>query len=56
MCIRDSAKPECATGVGLLVWGSKNAVASKNQKIRIREAQVFKRVFNTMKTWFSDLF
>ena len=26
------AKPECATGVGLLVWGSKNAVASKIKK------------------------
>ena len=50
------AKPECATGVGLLVWGSKNAVASKNQKIRIREAQVFKKVFSSMKTWFADLF
>ena len=27
------SKPECATGVGLLVWGSKNASTSKNQKI-----------------------
>ena len=50
------SKPECATGVGLLVWGSKNASTSKNQKIRIREAQVFKRVMNSMKTWFAELF
>ena len=50
------SKPECATGVGLLVWGSKNASSSKNQKIRIREAQVFKRVMNSMKTWFAELF
>jgi len=48
--------PACATGVGLLIWGSKNQVEGKSQKIRIREAQVFKRVMATMKTWFSDLF
>jgi cell division protein FtsA len=48
--------PACATGVGLLIWGAKNQVTGKNQKIRIREAQVFKRVMATMKTWFSDLF
>ena len=48
------SKPECSTGVGLLLWGSNNQV--KNQKIRIRETQVFKRVFSTMKTWFSGLF
>ena len=50
------SKPECATGVGLLIWGSKNSVSSKGQKIRIREAQVFKRVMNSMKSWFADLF
>jgi len=50
------SKPECATGVGLLIWGSNNEIASKGQKIRIREAEVFKRVFSSMKSWFSDLF
>ena len=29
------SKPECSTGVGLLLWGSNKQV--KNQKIRIRE-------------------
>jgi cell division protein FtsA len=48
--------PACATGVGLLIWGAKNQATGKNQRIRIREAQVFKRVMATMKTWFSDLF
>ncbi|MEC9381908.1 MAG: cell division protein FtsA [Thermodesulfobacteriota bacterium] len=47
--------PECATGVGLLLWGSHNDVGGA-QKIRIREAQVFKRVMDSMRTWFSDLF
>ena len=50
------SKPECATGVGLLIWGSNNQEAAKSSKIRIREAQVFKKVFSSMKTWFSDLF
>jgi len=50
------SKPECATGVGLLIWGSNNQEAAKSSRIRIREAQVFKKVFSSMKTWFSDLF
>ena len=50
------SKPECATGVGLLIWGSKNQESAKSSKIRIREAQVFKNVFSSMKTWFADLF
>ena len=50
------SKPECATGVGLLIWGSNNQEAAKSSKIRIREAQVFKKVFSSMKTWFADLF
>ena len=48
--------PECATGVGLLIWGSNNQESAKSSKIRIREAQVFKKVFSSMKTWFADLF
>ena len=50
------SKPECATGVGLLIWGSNNQESAKSSKIRIREAQVFKKVFSSMKTWFADLF
>ena len=49
------SRPECATGVGLLLWGSNQDLGGA-QKIRIREAKVFNRVFATMKTWFSDLF
>ena len=40
------SKPECATGVGLLIWGSNNQESAKSSKIRIREAQVFKKVFS----------
>ena len=50
------SKPECATGVGLLIWGSNNQESAKSSKIRIREAQVFKKVFISMNTWFADLF
>ena len=50
------SKPECATAVGLLIWGSNNQESAKSSKIRIREAQVFKKVFSSMKTWFADLF
>ena len=50
------SKPECATGGGLLIWGSNNQESAKSSKIRIREAQVFKKVFSSMKTWFADLF
>ena len=50
------SKPECATGVGLLIWGSNNQESAKSSKIRIREAQVFKKVFSSMKTWVAARF
>ena len=50
------SKPECATGVGLLIWGSNNQESAKSSKIRIREAQVFKKVFSSMKNCFADIF
>ena len=45
--------PMYATGVGLVLYGSKNQPSSK--KFRIRDANIFNRLINRMKRWFKDV-
>ncbi|GIS48537.1 MAG: hypothetical protein Ct9H90mP22_1250 [Gammaproteobacteria bacterium] len=38
------SKPECATGVGLLVWGSKNASHLKIKKLEYEKRKFLKEL------------
>lgn len=49
------ANPIYSTGVGLVQFGSKNP-ENKDKKIRIRDENLFKKVFDTMKNWFQEFF
>ncbi len=44
--------PMYATGVGLVLYGAKNQT---QKKFRIRDGNIFIRVMNRMKKWFSDV-
>lgn len=44
--------PMYATGVGLVLYGAKNQA---QKKFRIRDGNIFNRVMNRMKKWFSDV-
>ncbi|RPJ14602.1 MAG: cell division protein FtsA [Desulfobacteraceae bacterium] len=44
--------PMYATGVGLVLYGAKNQT---QKKFRIRDGNIFNRVMNRMKKWFSDV-
>lgn len=44
--------PMYATGVGLVLYGAKNQTL---KKFRIRDGNIFNRVMNRMKKWFSDV-
>ncbi len=46
-------KPMYATAVGLVIYGSK--ANKKHKKFRIRDSNIFNRVMNRMKKWFSDV-
>jgi cell division protein FtsA len=41
--------PMYATGVGLVVYGSKNP---ETKKFRIRDANIFNRIMKRMRGWF----
>ncbi len=47
------ANPMYATGVGLVLYGARY---EGGKKMRIREDNLFKNVFETMKNWFSEFF
>jgi len=47
------ANPIYATGVGLVLYG---AQYKGDKKLRIREENVFKKIFDSMKNWFEDFF
>jgi len=47
------ANPIYSTGVGLVLYGSRH---DGEKKLRIRDENVFKNVFNGMKNWFSEFF
>jgi len=46
-------QPMYATAVGLVIYGAKTN--KKNQKFRIRDANIFNRVMGRMKKWFKDI-
>jgi cell division protein FtsA len=46
-------KPMYATAVGLVLYGS--MAGKKTKKFRIRDANIFNRVMNRMKSWFKDV-
>jgi cell division protein FtsA len=46
-------QPMYATAVGLVIYGAK--ANKKNQKFRIRDANIFNRVMGRMKKWFKDI-
>lgn len=47
------ANPMYATGVGLVLYGARY---KGDKKLRIREENVFKKIFDSMKNWFEDFF
>jgi len=47
------ANPIFATGVGLVLYGARY---KGDKKLRIREENVFKKIFDSMKNWFEDFF
>ncbi|MEE9252132.1 MAG: cell division protein FtsA [Thermodesulfobacteriota bacterium] len=47
------ANPIYSTGVGLVLYGSRH---DGEKKLRIRDENVFKNVFDGMKNWFSEFF
>ncbi len=46
------SNPMFATGVGLVIFGANN---ESQNKFRIRDGNVFNRIVNRMKKWFSDV-
>lgn len=44
--------PMYATGVGLVIYGAKN---QDHKKFRIRDANIFHRLIDRMKTWFKEV-
>lgn len=46
------SNPMFATGVGLVIYGANN---NTQNKFRIRDGNVFNRLMNRMKKWFSDV-
>jgi len=52
MCIRDRIY---STGVGLVQYGATNPENS-TRKIRIRDENIFNKVFDSMKNWFQEFF
>ncbi len=44
--------PMYATGVGLVIYGSKN---QEKKKFRIRDSNIFNRIMKRMKTWFKEI-
>jgi cell division protein FtsA len=47
------ANPVYSTGVGLVLYGARY---KGDKKIRIRDENVFKKVFDSMKNWFREFF
>ena len=47
-------QPMYATAVGLVLYGSRER--KKRRKFRIRDSNIFIRIMNTMKKWFSEVF
>ncbi len=47
------ANPIYATGVGLVLYGARY---KGEKKLRIREENVFKKIFDSMRNWFEDFF
>jgi len=47
------ANPIYATGVGLVLYGARY---KGDKKLRIREENVFKKIFDSMRNWFEDFF
>lgn len=47
------ANPVYSTGVGLVLYGARY---KGDKKLRIRDEYVFKKVFESMKTWFQEFF
>ena len=47
------ANPVYATGVGLVQYGHR---FNGDNKIRIRESNIFGKVFDRMKNWFQEFF
>ena len=47
------ANPVYSTGVGLVLYGTRY---KGDKKLRIRDEYVFKKVFESMKTWFQEFF
>ena len=49
------ANPIYSTGVGLVQYGATSPENSA-RKIRIRDENIFKKVFDSMKNWFQEFF
>ena len=49
------SSPIYSTGVGLVQFGSEGT-ENKDRKIRIRDENIFKKVFDSMKNWFQEFF
>ncbi len=47
-------QPMYATAMGLVLYGAKES--GKKRKFRIRDSNIFVRIMNTMKKWFSEVF
>ncbi len=47
-------EPMYATALGLLMYGAKER--KKKRKFRIRDSNIFLKIMNTMKKWFSEVF
>lgn len=47
------ANPIYATGVGLVLYGARY---KGDKKLRIREENIFKKIFDSMKNWFEEFF
>ncbi|RLB09144.1 MAG: cell division protein FtsA [Deltaproteobacteria bacterium] len=47
-------EPMYATALGLLMYGARER--KKKRKFRIRDSNIFLRIMNTMKKWFSEVF
>jgi cell division protein FtsA len=47
------ANPVYSTGVGLVLYGTNY---NGENKLRIRDENVFKKVFDSMKNWFQEFF
>lgn len=46
--------PMYSTAVGLVKYGAREG--RKKKKFRIRDTNIFSRIINTMKKWFSEVF